>query len=229
MKNVVGIDEAAKMPVLGAIPVCGVWIDNTNRMNPIKLRDSKILSKKRREELSNLIYSKYFVVIGKITPIEMNKTKASLNELEVLKCLQIINLVLQRNPLENIVVDNFEHDKEGFLRKLRKYRDENWINQFNWIIVHNADKKFKVCSAASIVATNCNDKAQQELDKIYGTGSGNPGDEKTEKFIYDRINELDNWDHIIRLRWKTIERVRQEHLDREDVKNGRETKSGVIF
>jgi ribonuclease HII len=70
---------------------------------------------------------------------------------------------------------------------------------------HNADKTFKVVSAASIVAKVTRDRAITALSKKYGEiGSGYPSDPVTIAFLSAYIDEHKCPPPIARKSWKTI-------------------------
>jgi ribonuclease HII len=70
---------------------------------------------------------------------------------------------------------------------------------------HNADRTFKVVSAASIVAKVTRDRAITALSKKYGEiGSGYPSDPVTIAFLSAYIDEYKCPPPIARKSWKTI-------------------------
>lgn len=79
-----GIDEAGRGPVLGSLVVAGLKCSKNEekQLAELGVRDSKKLSRKKREELYAVLVSRFEYHVIKIQPAEINASKVSLNVLE---------------------------------------------------------------------------------------------------------------------------------------------------
>jgi len=98
MSTILGIDEAGRGAVIGPLVVGGVLIDKEKEqeLKNIEVKDSKLLTPKKREELEGKIklIAKDFVLI-KISAKEIDESRAkgtNLNRIEAEKMAQIIKL-----------------------------------------------------------------------------------------------------------------------------------------
>lgn len=197
--SILGIDEAGRGPVLGPLIVCGVLVDDENKLKKLNVRDSKLLSPRRRKILAKEIkkVSKCFIV--KIQAYEIDKLRIagiSLNEIERIAMSKIIK---NAKP-KKVIVDSIDIKPKRLKKKLQKENIEV-------IVEHKADEKYPVVSAASIVAKVERDSEIEKLKKRYNCdlGSGYPNDPKTIKFLKKfKRSELPDF---VRKTWNTVEKL----------------------
>ena len=98
--KIVGIDEAGRGPVIGPMVIVGILIlseNDINRLDSLGVKDSKMLTPKKREELFSMIIKiidDYKILI--ISPEEIDSRiikHKTLNQLELEKMAEIINFV----------------------------------------------------------------------------------------------------------------------------------------
>lgn len=200
MIKVLGIDEAARGPVIGPMIIAGVMIHDGKEAELGAVKDSKLLIHKKRIELNHLIQSHSEFKIIEVSPKEIDEAVGSkdgmnLNWLEAHKQAEIIN---ELNPDVAIIDCPSPNCKKytEYLMDLLKNKE------IKLIVEHKADVNYPVCSAASIIAKV---KREEEMDKIkkkYGnTGPGYPANELTKRFIKE------NWEkhpEIFRKTWSTF-------------------------
>ncbi|GAF82548.1 unnamed protein product, partial [marine sediment metagenome] len=93
---ILGVDEAGRGCVIGPLVICGVLAseETIERFREIKVRDSKQLSRKKREQLGPEIVSlaEDFMLI-RISPVEIDEwlRVPGLNSLEARKTAEIIS------------------------------------------------------------------------------------------------------------------------------------------
>lgn len=199
MVSVLGIDEAGRGPVIGPLIIAGVMIKEGEEKNLGEVKDSKLLTHKKRIEFSENIIknSKYFLI--QVEPEEIDKaveseTGMNLNWLEAHKQAEIINKL---NPQKAIIDCPSINCKayEAYLRKLLNNKE------IILVVEHKADFKYPVCSAASILAKVRREEEIEKLKQKYGDfGPGYPSNEITQNFVKE------NWDkfpEIFRHSWST--------------------------
>ncbi len=141
-----GVDEVGRGPLAGAVFAAAVIL------NPFKmiegLRDSKVLSAKRREELDRVIRAE---------AISFSLGRAEVAEIDKINILQASLLAMQRavsglRPgADFVVVDG--------------NRSPGFDCDSEWLI--KGDGKFDAIKAASIIAKVARDAEMEALDKIY--------------------------------------------------------------
>lgn len=183
-----GVDEAGRGPILGPLVMCGVLIDESSqrKLSRLGVKDSKMLTKAKREELFPQIIDlclKHFTII--IPPEEIDRavggTVMNLNWLEAEKTAEIINAL---EPLE-VYVDCPSRNTAAYSQRLMsmlrtkpKLRAE-----------HKADVKYKCVSAASIIAKVTRDNEVEKIKQKIGIdfGSGYLTDPLTQEFLKNHV------------------------------------------
>ncbi len=204
MMKVCGIDEAGRGPVIGPLVMAGVMVEeeNVQQLKDLGCKDSKMLSKKKREELFDKIkaISQYFILVVDPEEIDaaLNNPDLNLNKLEGIKIADIINNL---NP-EKVIIDAPSNNIEAFREYVLQFIDHKEVEM---ILEHKADENYPVCSAASILAKVTRDREIESLHDQHGDcGSGYPSDPKTKEFLKE------NWNicpEIFRKTWATYEKV----------------------
>ena len=220
-----GIDDATKCPCIGSIFVAGVVADQKiiARWKKLGVKDSKLLTRKKRDELAQIIQeTAHAVAIHEIEPHMIDNKQLNLNEWEMLIALRILHDLQEIAVPQYAYIDNWETSPILFWERLRSMLSRD-ISQYisttinreriyhtQLIPEHQADEKYVVVGAASILAKSFSDAQYDRYRKQYGDfGSGNPGDPATRHFVWKyRHNPLP----IIRTSWHTYKVLSQ--LDR---------------
>lgn len=205
MKTILGVDEAGKGPVIGPMVMAGVLISEADekKLKEIGVKDSKLLTPKKREELFEKIKKiakNYEIII--IQPKEIDEAvesqESNLNKLEAIKTAMIINkfnpdLSILDSPTVNL--HKYEEEIRFYLKnKELKLKAEN-----------KADVNFQSVGAASILAKVTRDREIEKLKAKYGEiGSGYPADPITQKFIKENWNKHPE---IFRKSWATFKNI----------------------
>jgi ribonuclease HII len=210
--GVAGIDEAGRGPMFGPMVICGVLLDvgALEYLESEGVRDSKILSPKRRESLAGIIRE----VVNKesITTILANEIdrsrseKKNLNEIEVeafASTAKILSPAVLYLDAADVNAERFGESVgrlSGLLEKGCDIHSE-----------HKADEKYIVVGAASILAKVERDQHIEDLHEKYGDfGSGYPSDPKSIKYLQDLLSEEKELPEFIRRSWKSVsKRVQQ--------------------
>jgi len=232
---IAGGDEAGRGAVLGPLVVSLVSINEgkAKKLSEIGVRDSKMLSRRRREFLFDDIYSlAEDVRTYAITPEEINnamRSNISINELEAIHFARLID-ESEANP-KKIYLDSPDVIPEKFgirvsliSKKLLKVNGVNGVRRrekssgggnaakavAKIIAEHKADVKYPVVSAASIIAKVTRDRAIEELEESLGfeLGSGYPSDKITIDMIRRNLDNERLLKHV-RAEWKTLKLIRQ--------------------
>ncbi len=207
-----GIDEAGRGCVIGPLIVAGVTVNEEEQffLEDIDVKDSKLLTPEERETLYVKIKSKCKCFVRKIRPEEIDLLRdfTSLNKIEALKMCEIIE---EAKP-KKVYIDLPENSRENFIKFIRS----NLNCDAEIIAEHKADRKYRVVSAASIIAKVTRDREIERLRKLYGDfGSGYPSDPKTINFLKDCYLKEKNFPPIVRRSWETIANLRKELSQRK--------------
>jgi len=219
-RMILGVDEAGRGCVIGPLVICGVLAseETIERFKEIKVRDSKQLSRKKREQLGPEIVNvaEDFMLI-KISPVEIDEwlRVPGLNSLEARKTAEIISHL---KPLV-AYIDAPGKGARGYTRLINSA-----IHCGTQVVAENfADRNYPVVSAASILAKVHRDKVIRELHIEYGDfGSGYPSDRKTREFLTQYYHQQGKFPDIVRTGWATITRMtgpRQAYLKSSSVQN----------
>ena len=141
-----GVDEVGRGPLAGAVYAAAVVLDPFIRLDG--LRDSKLLSEKRRNELDLVIRKK---------ALDYCVASADVGEIDEINILQASMLAMERAVSGlNIAVDFVIVDGN---------RIPNLACEAEWLI--KGDSKSDPIKAASIIAKVARDNEMKRLDRIY--------------------------------------------------------------
>ncbi len=194
------MDEAGKGAVIGPLIVAGVLSEDKEKLRDLGVRDSKKLSRKRREELFSQIISLCEIEILEISAQKLDEMMRRKTINEVL--LDAYTRIIFKLKPEIAYVDAVDVNEERFRSRLMSSLDCEIISR------HEADSLFPCVSAASIVAKVVRDRRVKEIEKELGVeiGSGYPGDPKTRKFLEEWFRSRKNPPPHARISWETIKR-----------------------
>ncbi len=204
---IAGCDEAGRGPVLGPIVMCGVKIEENlqSEFKKAGVRDSKLLTPRRRELLAKLILEKAAgVEVIEVPAAEIDNfrlvKKINLNEMEAAHFAQIIDKL---NP-ETAYLDSPDPNPKLFETRILRY-----LKSKPKIVAENfADRKYVAVSAASIVAKVRRDQRIAELRECHGDlGSGYPADPVTISFLERWVQKRGKLPEFARRSWETAQRI----------------------
>lgn len=225
-----GGDEAGRGAILGPLVIGMVVVRSSNihKLSDIGVRDSKMLSEKRRNALYDDIVSiASDVKVERIFPIEINeamKNHISLNELEAKHFAALFDK-MRNKDIGSVYLDSPDVIPERFGTRFMmscskptvvvgvKSKREKGTKYIRIISEHKADTRYPLVSAASIIAKVTRDKEIAKLEKSLrlNIGSGYPSDYKTIDAIRKNL-KTGLLDRHIRHRWITMDRIKQTKL-----------------
>jgi ribonuclease HII len=209
---IAGVDEAGRGCVIGPLVIAGYLIKEVNIPLLIQLgvKDSKLLSPKKRENLSTeimCIAEKHYVV--KLSPSEIDhavESKRKLHKLNRLEAQTMAHIISVLKPDQayvdaaDVVEDRFKH-----------HIQEALTVKANITSKHKADRIYPVVSAASIIAKVERDSEIAVLRGAYGDfGSGYLTDQRTTSFLRRWLQTHDEYPDCVRKSWKSAKQVKDE-------------------
>ncbi|MDI6902360.1 MAG: ribonuclease HII [Methanocellales archaeon] len=209
--KIAGVDEAGKGPVIGPMIVAGVMVqeDMLPMLERMGVRDSKAISPKKRGFLASKIREVGICHILEISPREIDalRKRMTMNEIIVESYVRVLK---QLTP-DKAFLDAADVNVERFAKNVQ----DRYGKRIKIVSEHNADIKYPIVSAASILAKVRRDETVQELEHLLGKniGSGYPSDIRTRCFLDDWIKEHDSLPSFVRHSWKTAKNA----LKRRDV------------
>ncbi len=239
---IAGGDEAGRGAVMGPLVIGLVSVKKSKeaKFRKIGVRDSKMLSRKKREFLYDEITSIADEVrsynIGSEEIDAAMKGRISLNQLEALNFARLIdsldtepNRVFLDSPdviserfgmrvslfsSRNMKVKGIKDKKSAAKTKSTAGYTEIGPKRISVIAEHKADSVYPVVSSASIIAKVIRDR---EIDRIsdhlgIDIGSGYPSDKQTVDAIKDNLSD-EKFAKFIRQRWKTMQIIRQSRMN----------------
>lgn len=207
---IAGVDEAGRGPVLGPLVLCGVMFDEgaLEELRSAGVRDSKLLSPRRREALAKFIVGRAKgVEVIELSPEEIDEfrlvKKVNLNEVEALNVAKIIDHLRPRVAF----VDSADPDPAMFEARIRRYLR----SKPKLVVESYADRRYIAVSAASIVAKVRRDARMAELRRRYGDlGSGYSSDPRTIAFLERWVRERGKLPEFARRSWETARRIEEQ-------------------
>lgn len=207
-----GVDDSGRGSVIGPLVIAGVLLDekDVQRLSNLGVKDSKRLSRKRREELYEAIRDlalDYHLV--KLSPAEIDKVVRSGRKLHKLNRLEAQTMA---KVIEFLHPDIAYVDASDVLAERYKHHIMEHLSfKVEIISEHKADVNYPVVSAASIIAKVERDQAISELKAKYGNmGCGYATDPKTLEFLEKWIKQFGSYPDFVRLSWKTVKRIRSK-------------------
>jgi ribonuclease HII len=213
MTLILGIDDAARGPVIGPMILAGVLVEKEKDVlfKESGIKDSKLLLHPKRVELLKTIkehsIKTHFV---KVFPNEIDdsiNTGTNLNTLEAKKAAEIINEInsgkIQKETIK-VILDCPSVNLSAWRSTLIKFIKH--INNLNIVCEHKADFNHPSVSAASILAKVMREEEISKLKekfKEYGNmGSGYPADPYTKEFLEKNGEKLKD-SGLFRKTWAT--------------------------
>jgi len=211
---VAGVDEAGRGCVIGPLVVAGiaVWAKNLPLLAELGVKDSKLLTPKKREalypEILKLAQSHHII---KVLPyaidraVRSTRTNFKLNRLEAHTMAKVIEVI---KP-DEAYVDAADVLQDRFGEYIKEYLNV----KSNIISKHKADTTYPIVSAASIVAKVERDREIEKIKAKYGDcGTGYLSDKKTIAFLKRMLIENGgSYPSCIRKSWAPAKRVKAEH------------------
>ncbi len=204
-----GIDEAGRGSVVGPLVVAGVSASAgaLDRLQELGVKDSKLLTRRRRSSLYEDIRSHCDVVVFlPIHPPEIDRyviygrRLRKLNFLEAIHMARIIPLL----SVDQVFVDAPDTNPSRFASELSAMLDPCP----KIVAEHRADRNYVVVSAASIVAKVERDRAVELLRAENGEfGSGYPSDAETIAYLRSWVEREGAIPSFARRSWKTWDRI----------------------
>ncbi len=226
-----GGDEAGRGPLIGPLILSLVLIKPSAsiKLSDIGVRDSKMLSRKKRDLLYDQIKDIALdIKVDSIEAEEINnamKSNISLNELEAVHFAKLFDSISEDTFVSKVYLDSPDRIAEKFgirfgassykntIVQNTNQRAKKGIKYTKVIAEHKADVKYPVVSAASIIAKVTRDIAMDEISNSLGIdlGSGYPSDHKAIDNLRSNLSnkELSKY---VRTQWSTMKTIRQMKL-----------------
>ena len=205
----VGVDEAGRGCAIGPLVIAGVAMkaDSLGSLSEIGVKDSKLLTVKRREqlyrEIKNLTSA---ITVFKIQPKSIDSVVnrgVRLKRLNYLEAIAMAKVIRDLKPDEAYVDASDVNEKRyaKIISKVLKIRPK-------LICEHKADLNYPIVSAASIIAKVERDESIAKLHQIFGDfGSGYCHDNVTINWLENFFKENDTHQDFIRYSWAPVKRM----------------------
>lgn len=202
MRQVERYDKYPASAVIGPLVIAGISMDprHENHLRKMGVKDSKLLSPKRREALAEAIEKiARDVVVIKVGPCKIDnfrKTGVNLNQIEGMKMADITNYI---KP-DKIYIDSPDTN----IPKFQKFLERMITHPHEMVLEHHADSKYMSVAAASIIAKVNRDKDIEELREKHGNiGSGYTSDPVTIGWMERWIENNKDFPDFVRSSWIT--------------------------
>lgn len=204
---IAGIDEVGRGSVIGPLVVAIVVSrpDKIKILKMLRVKDSKKLSRKKREEIYELLVRYGFVTEAiEIQPrvIDRYVRRSGGPGINSLEAEAFASLIMKTSP-DIVYIDSPTKIAEEFGQLIRKMLGGY---KCRLICEHGADASRPIVSAASIVAKVMRDNAIKRIKTMLGDlGSGYPSDKKTIDALRELLRSERGSSRFIRMSWRTID------------------------
>lgn len=214
---IAGVDEAGRGAVIGPLVIAGVLVreEDLTRLKELGVKDSKLLSPRRREVL--VVEVKKCAEgfhVEKLLPRDIDAVVNSGRRLHKLNYLEarVMARVIEVLRPDKVYVDASDVLEERFRRQIL----ECMSSKVNIVSEHKADRNYPVVSAASIIAKVERDREIVELaEKLGDFGSGYPSDPRTVNFLRFCCEKLGEYPDFVRRSWRPAKKARDERGTRQ--------------
>jgi len=197
-----GIDEAGRGSLVGEMIVAGYAIrsDHEDILQEIGVRDSKELTARARARIYKELTGYGILMVYPVRPSAIDRY--NLNRLTTIAVIDIAMRVRKilgsLSCFKSIIIDKYGSPR-GLTTRLRRMGFKGLL-----VVEEQADSKYPIVSAASIVAKHIRDTRIAVLSKLYGVrGSGYPSDPETIKWIRNVLSSGER-PYYIRYSWSTL-------------------------
>ncbi len=210
---ILGIDDAARGPVLGPMILAGVLVDKTqeSKLTGNGVKDSKLMLHSTRIKVSKYIKENSLMHhIIKIYPDEIDSSLnggTNLNTLEAKKMAEIVNTIntgkYQKEKIK-VIIDCPSTNIKAWQIKLESFIEHKENLEIS--CEHKADFNHPSVGAASILAKVMREEEVEKIKEKYkeygNSGSGYPSDPFTVEFLKKNGAKLRD-SGIFRKTWAT--------------------------
>ncbi len=224
-----GGDEAGRGAFVGPLVVAVVSVKKSlmHKLPEMGVRDSKLLPKKRREQLYGSIMDvAEDVRVSAISASEINEAMKAGVSINTLEAKHFAMLLDETKGVSTFYIDSPDVVAEKFgvrikalsysqtsIPGIKSRRGRDGAKPIRIVAEHKADSRYPVVSAASIIAKIHRDHEVERLSRLLkiDLGSGYPSDSKTIGAVKanHRNAELSQY---VRKYWKTSTNIKQTHL-----------------
>ena len=203
--KILGIDEAGRGSVVGPLVVAGAMYNDEEELRKLGVKDSKLLSPEKREELFEKLKKIVKYKIVKVYPEEIDN-RVGITNLNLIEASKFAEIIDEMKP-DKVIIDTPMKNTQKFkmlMKKLVNHKCEMVCENF-------ADLNYPIVSAASIIAKVNRDREVRKIEKETEEeiGVGYPHDGKTIKFVKKSLNKPE-WRKYVRKSWVTYQRIKEE-------------------
>ncbi|RLI97095.1 MAG: ribonuclease HII [Candidatus Aenigmatarchaeota archaeon] len=215
MATIGGVDEAGRGAVIGPLVIAGVSIEekDEDKLRKIGVKDSKLLSPKRREELAAKIegIAKDVMVLN-VGPCKIDNYRnqgINLNRVESMKFAEVLSFL---DP-NRAYIDSPDVNTNRLKMQMQKMVGDD----MELVVEHKADMNYPVVAAASIMAKVARDDEIKEIKKKYGdVGPGYSSNQITMKWMREWLDKNNDFpEGIVRKTWMTTKNVNGEKAQKK--------------
>jgi len=196
--------------------IAGVVIDKKyeKKLKALGVKDSKVLSPKRREELAPKIEEiAKSVIVLRVPACKIDSYRAkkiNLDRIEAIKMAEIIDMA----DADKVFVDSLEANSEKFKQLILNYLSNKKVNM---VVENYSDETYPIVSAASIIAKTERDRAVDEIKRKEGVdfGVGYSHDSRTIQFVEKLIKERKELPPYVRRSWITTKILQENSWQRK--------------
>jgi len=206
-----GVDEAGKGPVIGSMFVAGFVVEESKLFDlaAMGVRDSKQLSRARREAISRKLYAiadGHYILEVAPSVIDELRQVMTMNDIMV-RCF---SQVVSKLSAGRAVLDAADVNAGRFAHRVKSMSGTS----MEIVAEHKADENHHIVGAASILAKVRRDESIRELERSINCkiGSGYPADQDTIDFLSQWTKEHKALPPFARHSWSTAQNIKARFI-----------------
>ena len=213
MTTIMGIDEAGRGALIGPLVVAGVVVSKEKEklLKKIGVKDSKMLTPKKREELAAKIEEiADNILVMRVQPCRIDKLRSEGIKLDTIEAMKMAEIIEMGNA-NMVYVDALTANPKRFQGQILEYIR---TVEPKFVVENYADETYPVVSAASIIAKVERDKVIDEIKRKVKVdfGVGYSHDKRTVKFVEDLIKTRKPLPAFVRQSWMTTQLLKEANL-----------------
>ncbi len=196
--------------------IAGVTVpaEYEKELRRIGVKDSKVLSPKKREELAKEIEKLATnIIVLRVQACKIDDYRAKGVNLDKIEAMQM-SYIIDACDNSKIFVDSLQQNSKNYRRLIESFLQNK---NADMVVENYMDESIPVVSAASIIAKVERDRNIAEIKKQvnFDFGVGYSHDKRTIEFVENLIKSKKNLPNFVRKSWITVQLLQEKSMQKK--------------